>query len=741
MTLFDLRSAISHFPAVKAIRWSWLAIWLAALLCISLLNVRIPTAGGSLPVAVEGVFVRDGQFSPMPGAKFPPARLWNSFAGDERNQGILRLGPFTADDSLTVLAGGYPGLPGNALYLERVDTGEKLPLSSGYIGQRWDLIQVRLPSAWRRHQVTIVAVDRDRDPGGWLAVSEPLRAIGPRFLTGSFATTILAWLFEGLLLVPIYLVVLSRVRRQAWIPPHWAALVSGSLVGLCGYVVFWAYFAQPLAGRILSDIIILVSAARCFWRESNSPLSTPWVYRTETSSVLILAVTIGFFYLSILFLFPPARTGETLYDLAANRFIPELPGDNCIPHGFAEGMTKGPCPIGLGAGWLSSDRPPLQSGWLLLTWHAASILGIDSVNASASSSIWLQLFWVAAAYGLLRALGLSPISASATTAALAFTGFFLLHTVFTWPKLISGALACGAWALMVLDRSSDETIRLRRNALSGLLFALSWLAHGGVAFAFIATIPWILIDLRQRPWKPLIAAGLLAIVLATPWVAFQKYYAPPGNRLLKWHLGGQIEIDQRSTWTTIRENYHLLGWKKAWENKRSNLQMLIAGDWLSMGTPGSLPIKVLRQQEFYFLWRGTNFWLIGLLALAGISWSQNRDSGLRALKTLGLWISATLAVWVLLLFNRNNASVHQGSFTVPIGILCLLVFGLRLAGKPWFILVFLVQAASFVRVWFGPNDALGGSMDPMAMAGVMVSAAVLLVMIGRDLWSRSREIA
>ena len=37
----------------------------------------------------------------------------------------------------------------------------------------------------------------------------------------------------------------------------------------------------------------------------------------------------------------------------------------------------------------------------------------------------------------------------------------------------------------------------------------------------------------------------------SPWLAYQRFYDPPGDRLLKLHLGGQETIDSRSTLDTV----------------------------------------------------------------------------------------------------------------------------------------------------------------------------------------------
>ena len=108
----------------------------------------------------------------------------------------------------------------------------------------------------------------------------------------------------------------------------------------------------------------------------------------------------------------------------------------------------------------------------MLTWPFGALLGLGETTASATSALWLQSLWVAAAYGLLRTLGVGRQRALAWCTVLAVTGFFLQHTVFTWPKLAAGAFGCGAFAMWILGhgqsigRRKDEQPSFRLARLS-----------------------------------------------------------------------------------------------------------------------------------------------------------------------------------------------------------------------------------------------------------------------------------
>ena len=94
-----------------------------------------------------------------------------------------------------------------------------------------------------------------------------------------------------------------------------------------------------------------------------------------------------------------------------------------------------------------------------------------------------------------------------------------------------------------------------------VLAGLAWLSHGGTVFSLLALG---IMGLVWRPWpsvRALAAAALTFVLLAAPWTAYQKLYDPPGDRLVRWHLGGIDAIDGRGTMQTIVDQYRPRGGK------------------------------------------------------------------------------------------------------------------------------------------------------------------------------------
>ena len=460
-----------------------------------------------------------------------------------------------------------------------------------------------------------------------------------------------------------------------------------------------------------------------------------------------LLVAVSVFYLAWLHLYPAPVDFHTL---ASHRFRP-LPGDNTLPYNTAHSLWHGESLRNPTADWLSSDRPPLQAGWLLLARPATVLLDLDDRTAHGTAALWFESIWILAAFGLLRTLGLPRARALAWTALLAFSGFFILNTLFTWPKLSAAAFTCGTFSLWFLrgppGRTTREPVDQGPHAvgvdppgsasanpsvpilLGGALASLAWLAHGGVAFSFLALTPWLVRPVFRAPRPWLLAAATFA-VCALPWIAYQKFYDPPGNRLLKWHLAGQIEKDARGTWQAIRDSYAALPAGEIAANKLKNLAYQFQGDWRYDSVPAGL--KGHRDDEFFHTVRGLTWWVLGLAALPlalrkrrpGIPWRHHAN--------LAGWTAATIGWSCLLIFIPGTAMIHLGSYAAMLALFVLLSAWCELA-SPWLLgVIAVLQTGTFFTVWTAPTAPAGGPPDRVAALLAAVAAIAILLLVARE---------
>ena len=676
----------------------------------------------------EGHFIRDGHFRGGAVAPAVGVRLWGSWAGSDENTGTLVLGPFPAPAVLRFAVGGYPARAGNQLHVERADTKAILPVAPLFdVGERWRVMEFPLPADWIGKPVTLIARDEARQLGGWLAVSEPIRD-GRISGNAALFESLAAWSLNGILFGLPWFALLRWLAARAWLPPQWLPLAAAAGVAIGGYLAFWAYFAGPLLGKLFSGAVLLAGLAGALRKNSGAP-KVP----RELFAVPRLLVAIGACYVALLHLFPSSLE---FHALAANRYS-ALPGDNTLPHNSARDLFQGRSLKSPVADWLSSDRPPLPAGCLLLVRPVTALIDFDERTANGTAALWWQSIWVFAAYGLLRTLALAPARALAWTALLAFTGFFTLNTTFTWPKLSAAAFACGAFALWALP---ERTPPSRRDLVLGaVLAALAWLSHGGVAFSFLALLPWMVWRAARGEARGWLLAAITFACLAAPWLAYQKFYDPPGNRLLKWHLGGQTAKDDRGTWQTIREGYAALTWEEIAARRIANLKLLVEGDWNWWRDFAPGRAQARRNDEFFNTARALNAWLLGFAALPFVLWRRKLGAAGPAHGRLAAWTVASLLVWCAVMFLERSTIVHQGSYATMLVLFVLLSAWCEAAGTWTLGVLAVVQIFSFAITWLPPAPVLREPLSATALALALAAAGTIVALVGQAHRSRDAQ--
>lgn len=731
--LSRIRKGLSHDPASPARAVGGVArrlVLLAGALAVgaalwigTLVTQRISPVFADLGVSSEGAFTLGGHFAGEPFEHGEGVRLWGSWAGSDDNTGALALGPFPAPALLRFGVGGYPTRAGNQIYVERKRTGARLPVKSiGEVGERWRVVVFSPPPEWIGEAIVLHARDDAKGPGGWLALSEPISGGRGGAGIADLCATLAAWWVSGLGMGLLWFAALRQVTARAWVAPHWAPLVAAAWVAVGGYATFWVYFLHPTLGKIFSSGLLLLGLIGALRR--GKPDDGPGT-EAMVAPRLLLVITLG--YLALLHFYP---SGEEFHALAANRFFAGLPGDNTLPRNVANALFHGEPLRQADADWLSSDRPPLQSGWLLLTWPVTAALGFEERTASGVAGVWLQSLWVLGAYGLLRSLGLARARAAAWLAVMALSGFFVQNTIFAWPKLSAAALACGAFGLWVLRPEGPP--RHGSVALGAMLAALAWLSHGGVAFSFLALVPWVGWRAMRGEWRAWAGAAAVFTVFAAPWFAYQKFYDPPGNRLLKWHLAGVIPKDDRGTWRTIRESYATLTWRQIVAHKQANLVRQFEGDWRAWRDFSVAGSARRRADEFFLTARALTWWVLGLAALPFAIARGRRRAGWCDQASLAAWILATLVWWCGLMFSGGAAVIHQGSYATMLGLFVLLSVWLEGADRRLIALVAILQFGSLATTWAVPNAVIGGPVNRFALGLALAAGAGLVALVRRE---------
>jgi hypothetical protein len=451
------------------------------------------------------------------------------------------------------------------------------------------------------------------------------------------------------------------VRRLRLPPCFWLALVFGA-TGVASYLLFFVWFFSAPLGRQVSSATLIVSALVFVWhcREERTRRLLQQV-DVWLPGLLMMLVMIA--YLCVL---------AWPHTLANYRFDLHLPPeDNLVPRLLADRVDWGfyrhatPPPI-MWPGYRSSDRPPLQAGIVLALrpWQLLSTSWTYEIVG-----LLCQLGWIPALYALARTIGVDRRGMMVILIGCATSGFFFLNSIYVWPKLLAAALFLTGMALLLHVRRGEHIPQASAIVpIVGTLFTLALLAHGGPFFSLVA-LPLLLMMLR--PWPPVSTVaiiGTLAIgaVLLMPWLAYQRFYDPPGDRLLKIHLAGiapDDDKDTRTLWRTLRDEYGKLTPARYLAGRWSNVteQFLVFGK-----TPPFGWVFWLQWQQFFHQLPALDTLLIGCAACVLPPWSRERTERARLLRTILVYAVGSTAIWIVLMLAPNSAMIHQGSYATTV---------------------------------------------------------------------------
>lgn len=500
----------------------------------------------------------------------------------------------------------------------------------------------------------------------------------------------------------------SRTQRSS-------AIASIVISAALGYAAFWIYLTDKTAGQVFSyGITAAVVAVVVLQRQQLTKLIRqpdffiPFVY------VLCLAV----FSLSLLYLWVnPLKAGV---DVANFRFFFDIrAGDNIIPFIFAQRLYDHvPVRPFCCGDWLSSDRPPLQAGIFLLQ-RPLRVAGNTGLQYQVLGTV-LQCFWVCGVWTFLRALGVPRLRAAQALGLLLFSGFLFYNDVYVWPKLLAACFIL--FVLTIIGPAAWERRRLTgsETVLAAASFVLALLAHPGAVFSAPAIALILIVRRGLFSWKQAAWAALIAIVGIVPWTMYQKFYDPPGNRLLKMHLAGEMDPDSRGTLEALKDSYGRIDAARIVTNKLSNIRQLIGNRWLAR----------VAQREF--VWSAIGILNLGWL----VALFRKGKADLPYLWMMIAFAGINLLLWCLILFGPAQTMTEHGSYA-DILLLSLGLIGFLLALPKWIrVLLVWVQVINLLAVWVLYRPAsfvlptravVASSLQwPMIILSVIFGVALLL---------------
>jgi len=530
----------------------------------------------------------------------------------------------------------------------------------------------------------------------------------------------------------------ARATLRFWNETRFLAPVYATAgIGVLLWVQFLVTWLLPPAGGAVAYLIVGVALI--------------YVGATRAWTVLVprglplmaIVVALSAFYLGLLYFW---QSGLGEFELAALRFAPSttpMPVDNVIPYLLSTRIQDGDSTHALILSWNGGDRPPLETGFILMTRYILGGLNITSTTLAFAAGFVVQLLWVPSLWALLRSFAFPRAAAVLGTVLAGVAATSLINTTYTWPKLLSAALVLGSLAILTAAVRNRE-LRPITLPVSATLFALGLLAHGAAVFSLPALCVLAIILFIRTGWKrgirPIGVGVTSAVIAYLPWTAYQKFADPPGDRLLKWHLAGVEVPDDRSFLRTLIDSYAHVSPMEFIQAKIHNLAIIFDPNFLvGLARLDPESIGARRHSEYYdtsvALGVATPVVLALIVALMVCAIARRRPSYFTRISAVGAGLMGLCIVfWWAALFSAGGTVVHQGSH-----VWILVLYGISaawLATVRWWLpgVVILSQFALTV-VYYVPF--FGSSLIRWPAVASAVLGALLL---GVSVWITLRDM-
>ncbi|HEY7211007.1 MAG TPA: hypothetical protein VH477_12095 [Bryobacteraceae bacterium] len=693
-----------------------------------------------------------------PAPKPAGIRLWTTFcrpAPSGEARAVTQ--NFQAPAHLSLYLLGWMEPDQQTLALENVATGEKLAIKPAQVpGGQWRLTTFVVPDSWRGQAVRIAAQTERSGELSFAGLSEPFDA-GNLHDYKATLLLLLRLIEYYLLLSLLFFAVAARALKKNLHACAVLVLFGLAGAGVAAYTAFWIWFLAPKLGHFYSFLVPLAALAylvRALYRMDRErryalkALLAPW----------LLVFFCALFVTGAGFLFGGI---DDPLDTAKTRFSHPLATDNELPYIFSEQIISGRILRPMNGDWLSSDRPPLETGFVLL--QLPYVVAPRNL-AYMLLAIILQSFWAPALWAFLGALQIKKKWIGWILAGVLFSGVVLVNSFFVWPKLLAAAYMIGFSALVLSPRLLDEMKRRKSLPLvAGTLLALSVLAHGGSLFALLGLVPTLLILRRGLPLRVLAFAAAALLVIYLPWTAYQKFFDPPGDRLLKWHLAGRNAPTSESFFHVLHDAYANATWEQLSGARKANAGMIIGSQpvyWRAVAAffaqaPADLlrdrrdaarNAELLRTLQFFQFLFSLGLFMAGPVFLVGGLVRRFRTAEWRAAAVCWLYVLCTVLIWWMLLFLPNEAKVHQGTYTANLLAMAGSALAFWAVSRRFAMAVILVQSVySFLLyvVYTKGTAPPGVLVEGVVHSGelILLIASLPLLVLNLRLVSRESERA
>jgi hypothetical protein len=367
------------------------------------------------------------------------------------------------------------------------------------------------------------------------------------------------------------------------------------------------------------------------------------------------------------------------------------------------------------------------------------------MNADFIFSYLAQLTWIFGAFELVKSFSTrsTRLSATAGIVTASLSGLVIVNTIFTWPKLMASGflLSSFASAYRWFVHRRDVPLSHHHLTASSLLAGLAALSHGGVLFALIPMMAWItyavLRPTRRKPTKSLTCFFAPLCGTYMTWSLWQRYGDPPGNRLLKWHIGGDPALDRRGLFRTLMDSYRRISFGDMLFLKWTNIENLVrnrhhTGRFLTPYQVLNKPAAAI-ETDFFGVVSAVS-WALPVLTLGALVSVVPRkrvelERVFRVALPGWLWWMASLLCWVLLMFGPSATINHHGPLTMALLPLILIGAMTGTAMRLVWLVGTVIQATAWMIVYpmyrYTWESHATSYLLSLSIVSVMIIAAVL----------------
>ncbi|WP_256775325.1 MULTISPECIES: hypothetical protein [unclassified Stenotrophomonas] len=690
--------------------------------CLALLICVLMLAGCNTPT--DPARAMQGGCSPstfpfLPVDASVEGRITRCDGGDDWT-GRIQTQPYPAGTRhIDVMLTGYPSVHG--INLSAVgQSGRTAPiLSLPTPRESWQRVNLTIPEDVSREAFSVVLEDHATGMYGWAGLGASTVTLADTFKQG------LLPLLLAVLLGNAWLTVLSFCLPRVGTPRE-RALTGLLAAGCIWLLVFIAFVGSAALGSVVSAVAVLLPFAWALrtGRRPGRTFGELAGIQKELLPVLLLALLVLW-----IGLFPFHGNGMPNAE-GASRWRP-LPIDAWLPMLFGDMLAQGRLDVPMIGDWLSSDRPPLQAGLYLMvrdTWPQAHGLVYQGI------STWAQtLFLLPLAALLDRFAGRSV--RTLTLFALCLSALVLVNALFVWPKLLAAA-----FCLIYYGALFPAGGMPRRWGQAGIAAAMAMLSHGGALFFLAGASLMQLAWYRRAGLVMLTRTGAVALAGYLPWIAYQRFIDPPGDRLIKWHFAGKVPPGTESALHALVDAYSHLTPSQWLHARLQDIMIITRGalsapvDALSVMVNNSASatasfIEVSFFHLFYSMWFASPLLLPPCLAV--LYWRSRargvRDPALTELLKILATVLLVLVFWMVAMFDAGATSIHQGAYAGGLLMQAAILVALARTSKVLFYVVGLASIAVALRAYaldraFLPGMQIGYLVGTVALCGGLLAA-------------------